>query len=95
MSNAYLLVSEASLYQKSYQSLIYNILGRMATTNVLTNYQKYLIDNKKEIHEEFMKRIEFRRSEEIRILEEFPEISTIDKYRILYVRGFANFNKHM
>ena len=46
----------------------------MATTNVLTNYQKYLIDNKeeiiineiliindnkKEIHEEFMKRIEF------------------------------------
>ena len=82
----------------------------MATTNVLTNYQKYLIDNKKEIiineiliindnkkeiHEEFMKRIEFRRSEEIRILEEFPEISTIDKYRILYVRGFANFNKHM
>ena len=23
----------------------------MATTNVLTNYQKYLIDNKKEIHE--------------------------------------------
>ena len=61
----------------------------MATTNVLTNYQKYLIDNKeeiiineiliindnkKEIHEEFMKRIEFRLREEIRILEEFPEI---------------------
>lgn len=89
MSNAYLLVSEASLYQKSYQSLIYNILGRMATTNVLTNYQKYLIDNKKEIiineiliindnkneiREEVMKRIEFRLREEIRILEEFPEI---------------------
>ena len=85
----------------------------MTTTNVLTDYQKYIIDNKKEIHEsltnykyyiiynkkeiheEFMKRIEFRQREEIRILEEFPEISTIDKYRILYVRGFANFNKHM
>lgn len=61
----------------------------MATTNVLTNYQKYLIDNKKEIiineiliindnkneiREEVMKRIEFRLREEIRILEEFPEI---------------------
>jgi len=82
----------------------------MATTNVLTDYQKYLIDNKKEIiineiliindnkneiREEVMKRIEFRLREEIRILEEFPEISTIDKYRILYERGFANFNKHM
>ena len=89
MSNAYLLVSEASLYQKSYQSLIYNRTRRMATTNVLTNYQKYLIDNKEEIiineiliindnkneiREEVMKRIEFRLREEIRILEEFPEI---------------------
>jgi hypothetical protein len=61
----------------------------MATTNVLTDYQKYLIDNKKdiiineiliindnknEIREEVMKRIEFRLREEIRILEEFPEI---------------------
>lgn len=61
----------------------------MATTNVLTNYQKYLIDNKEgiiineiliindnknEIREEVMKRIEFRLREEIRILEEFPEI---------------------
>lgn len=61
----------------------------MATTNVLTNYQKYLIDNKKEIiineiliindnkneiREEVMKHIEFRLREEIRILEEFPEI---------------------
>jgi hypothetical protein len=61
----------------------------MATTNVLTNYQKYLIDNKEEIiineiliindnkneiREEVMKHIEFRLREEIRILEEFPEI---------------------
>ena len=61
----------------------------MATTNVLTNYQKYLIDNnllliineiliindnKNEIREEVMKHIEFRLREEIRILEEFPEI---------------------
>ena len=67
----------------------------MATTNILTNYQYYIIDNKKEIHEEFMKRIEFRRNEEIRILEEFPEISTIDKYRILYEREFMYFTKHV
>ena len=54
----------------------------MATTNVLTNYQKYLIDNKEEIiineiliindnkneiREEVMKHIEFRLREERRV----------------------------
>ena len=43
------------------------------------DYVKYLVDNKERIHKEFNMYVEFWRREEIRIREEFPELSNIEK----------------
>jgi hypothetical protein len=47
------------------------------------DYVKYLVDNKERIHIEFNMYVEFWRREEIRIREEFPELSNIEKVTML------------
>jgi hypothetical protein len=47
------------------------------------DYVKYLVDNKERIHKEFNMYVEFWRREDIRIHEEFPELSNIEKVTML------------
>jgi hypothetical protein len=47
------------------------------------DYVKYLVDNKERIHKEFNMYVEFWRREDIRIREEFPELSNIEKVTML------------
>jgi hypothetical protein len=47
------------------------------------DYVKYLVDNKERIRMEFNMYVEFWRREEIRIREEFPELSNIEKVTML------------
>jgi outer membrane biosynthesis protein TonB len=44
------------------------------------DYVKYLVDNKERIHKEFKMYVEFWSREEIRIREEFPELSNTERF---------------